>query len=197
MPRVKVHDAGLRRRLVDEAGRIVAQEGVAALTLRRLADLAGTSTTAVYSLFGDKEGLLDAMAREGFARLGALLRQAAESPGGPLDRLAAVGLAYRTAALAAPHLYGLQFGQLARGRDAGAAGEAAYAPQLDAVRVCLEAGVVCGDGDAVARHLWAVAHGMVSLELAGLWPDDAGAAYADGLALAVAPFLLPSPGEGR
>ena len=56
MGRVKQYDDKLRRRLVDEAGRLLTAEGIGAVTLRRVASLADTSTTAVYSLFGDKDG---------------------------------------------------------------------------------------------------------------------------------------------
>ncbi|MDQ1696870.1 MAG: hypothetical protein QOJ03_2223, partial [Frankiaceae bacterium] len=77
MPAVKAHTADLATRLIDEAGRILSTEGAAALSLRRLAAATGTSTMAVYTLFGDKQGLLAAMYREGFARLGAAMQSAA------------------------------------------------------------------------------------------------------------------------
>ncbi|MDT7537450.1 MAG: hypothetical protein QOI82_1035, partial [Actinomycetota bacterium] len=55
--------ADLAERLVDEAGRILSTDGAAALSLRRLATATGTSTMAVYTRFGDKQGLLAAMYR--------------------------------------------------------------------------------------------------------------------------------------
>src|SRR3954447_10235717 len=95
MPAVKSHDADVATRLVDEAGRILSAEGAAALSLRRLAGATGTSTMAVYTLCGDKQGLLAAMYREGFARLGAALHAAADGVDDPLTALAELGLAYR------------------------------------------------------------------------------------------------------
>src|SRR3954466_14218965 len=112
VPSVKSHTADLATRLVDEAGRILAAEGAGALTLRRLATVTGTSTMAVYTLFGDKNGLLSAMHREGFARLSAALDRASADPD-PLEALAQQGVAYRDTALANPHLYGLIFGSAA------------------------------------------------------------------------------------
>ena len=82
MPRPKVHDAALRLRLLECAGATLSTRGLAALSLRTLAADVGTSTTAVYALFGGKPGLLAALHAEAFARLGARLRRRA-ARGGP------------------------------------------------------------------------------------------------------------------
>src|SRR3954465_11352036 len=96
VPSVKSHTADLATRLVDEAGRILAAEGAGARPLRRLATVTGTSTMAVYTLFGDKNGLLSAMHREGFARLAAALHRASADPD-PLEGLAPPGGGARSA----------------------------------------------------------------------------------------------------
>lgn len=197
VPAVKTHNAQLATRLVDEAGRILAGEGAAALTLRRLATVSGTSTMAVYTLFGDKQGLLAAMHREGFARLAAALRTAEASSGDPLTALAEQGMAYRDSALANPHLYGLMFGAAAPGfvpdEEGQAIADAAYEPLLAGVQRCLDAGaLVGGDAQRIATYLWAVSHGMVSLEIAGQLDADATwreYAYRDAMVLSVVPFL--------
>jgi AcrR family transcriptional regulator len=197
VPAVKSHTADLAVRLVDEAGRILAAHGASALTLRRLAQVAGTSTMAVYSLFGDKQGLLTAMYREGFARLGRELDAAAAVHDDPLAALGELGLAYRRVALANPHLYQLMFGPPvavfspdAQSRELAAA---AYRPLVATVQRCLDAGVVTGGAaERIARYLWAVSHGMVSLELAGQLDVDEGRRaidYRDALVLSAAPFL--------
>ena len=61
MPRSKIHDEALRVRLLDAAGALLAAEGPDALSVRRIATEVDTSTTAVYSLFGGKPGLLRAL----------------------------------------------------------------------------------------------------------------------------------------
>src|SRR4051794_37187833 len=196
---VKSHTADLATRLVDEAGRILAAEGAGALTLRRLATVTGTSTMAVYTLFGDKQGLLSAMHREGFARLAAAARRAQASSDDPLEALAAQGVAYRETALANPHLYGLMFGTAAPGfspdEEGAAVAEAAYEPLVEGVQRCLDAGVLQGaDAERIAMFLWAVSHGMVSLEIAGHLDGDAqerAAAYRDALIYSSLPFLVP------
>jgi AcrR family transcriptional regulator len=48
---------------------MLATEGVAGFTTRRLAAAASTSTPAVYELFGDKAGLLRELFYEGFRQL--------------------------------------------------------------------------------------------------------------------------------
>ena len=73
VPRPKVHDAALRLRLLECAGALAVdprpRRAEPAHPRRRLR----TSTTAVYALFGGKNGLLAALFDEAFARLGARL----------------------------------------------------------------------------------------------------------------------------
>lgn len=196
VPAVKTHTADLATRLVDEAGRLLAAEGAAALTLRRLAAASGTSTMAVYTLFGDKPGLLRAMYRAGFDRLGTALREAAAGYDDPVEALVALGHAYRDTALANPHLYGLMFGAAVPGfepdADAKAVADAAYAPLVEGVQRCLDAGAMAGTpAERIALHLWSVSHGMVSLELAGHLPaPNPAAAYVEALIYAGVPFLV-------
>jgi AcrR family transcriptional regulator len=200
VPAVKAHTADLATRLVDQAGQLLSAEGAGALTLRRLAAVSGTSTMAVYTLFGDKQGLLAAMHREGFTRLGDALSAASTPYDDPLEALAALGVAYRETALASPHLYDLMFGGPVAGFTPDAQGEqtaeAAYRPLVEAVQRCMDAGALVGpDAERVAFHLWAASHGMVSLELAGHVPGNAAAraiAYQDAMIYSSVPFLPPT-----
>ena len=190
MGRVKTYDEALRQRLIAEAADVLAVEGPSGLTLRRVAAAAGTSTTAVYDLFGDKDRLLTAMYVEGFAQLGAALTAARK--GTPLEALGAMGMAYRRSALARPHLYGLMFGREAPDAGSKEVADAAYAPLVEGVRACVEKGSLRGSPETVATYLWAVAHGLVSLELAGLVPGSARARtvnYRDALTVAVVGWL--------
>ena len=188
----RVNGDDLSRRLIDESARMFAEQGPAGLSLRKLAAAVGTSTMSVYTLFGDKRGLLNAMHREGFRRLGDRIQQAVQSN----DPLTEIGRAYRLAALDSPHLYGLMFGPLpidfepTDGNDKAAA--ATYAPLVDGVRAAIESGDLAGDAERIALHLWVVAHGMVSLELSGhisTSPDDAEQLYDQALLLAAQPFM--------
>jgi AcrR family transcriptional regulator len=56
-----------RDRLVQVAAELLAAEGPEAVTTRSVAAAAGVQAPTIYRLFGDKGGLLDAVARHGFA----------------------------------------------------------------------------------------------------------------------------------
>lgn len=175
-----MNDETVRVRLLDEAARLLSEEGPAALNLRRLAADAGTSTTAVYSLFGGKPGLLRALYLEAFGRFGARLNQV-ELSGDPLTDLRELGIAYRENALADPHLYAVLFGgtmpTYEPDPDDEAIGLATMDPLVDAVRAGMASGVlVAAEPRTVAVALWAQAHGLVALELSGAMPDDYDAA---------------------
>jgi AcrR family transcriptional regulator len=180
------------RRLIDESARMLAESGPAGLSLRKVAAAVGTSTMTVYTRFGDKQGLLDAMHREGFRRLGDRIQRATNSD----DPLTEIGRAYRLAALESPHLYGLMFGPLPANftpsDESAKSAAATYAPLVDGVRRAVENGDLVGDAEHIALHLWVVAHGMVSLELSGHLPDspqDAEQRYEQALSLAARPFF--------
>lgn len=57
----------LRLRILDAAARLIVEGGVSALTTRAVAAAAGVQAPALYRLFGDKRGLLDAVAEHRFA----------------------------------------------------------------------------------------------------------------------------------
>lgn len=56
-----------RRRVIDAAIDLLDRDGRDAVTTRAVADAAGVQAPAIYRLFGDKDGLLDAVAEHGFA----------------------------------------------------------------------------------------------------------------------------------
>src|ERR1700741_2206584 len=59
----------LRQGMLDAASRLLVEEGAAALTVRKVAEAVNCSTTLLYSIFGGKDGLSNALYLEGFARL--------------------------------------------------------------------------------------------------------------------------------
>jgi len=177
MARPKLHDDTLRIRLLDRAAELLSAEGPEALSLRRLATAAGTSTTAVYSLFGGKSALLQAVHEEAFRRFGQHLATV-EPSGDPDDDLLRLAHAYRASALDDPHMYAVMFGRRVPGFEPEpAAGDATFQPLVDAVRRAVESGMPADDAAdpvTVAAALWATAHGVVSLEVGGFLPLAAG-----------------------
>lgn len=175
VPRPKVHDAALRLRLLECAGATLSTRGLGALSLRTLAADVGTSTTAVYALFGGKPGLLAALHAEAFARLGARL-SAVPVGTDPVDDLVALGRAYRDAALADPHFYEVMFGgALPPDERWWAVAAPILRPVAEVVNRAATSGVLRPEVDpaTVALALWATVHGLVSLHLRRLHPADA------------------------
>jgi AcrR family transcriptional regulator len=175
VPRVKSHTEELAATLLDVTARLLADHGPGGVTTRAVAAAAGTSTTAVYSLYGGKSGLLQAVYVAGYGRLAKSLGQvgATERPAADLIALAH---AYRASALNDPHLYELLFGRRVFGfvLDDGAlaAARQAQQPLRQAVRRCQQARVLTGDENDLVTALWAALHGLVSLELHGWLGDD-------------------------
>ncbi|MDQ3760552.1 MAG: WHG domain-containing protein [Actinomycetota bacterium] len=177
MARPKLHDDALRIRLLDTAGELLTSEGPDALSLRRLAAAAGTSTSAVYALFGGKPGILRALFIEAFTRFAAHLDTVTPTDD-PLADLLALGRAYRVSALADPHLYAVMFDSPVPGFEPTlqdyAHAEATFAPLLNTVRRASAAGLlVDADPGLIATALWANVHGLVSLELRCAMPAGA------------------------
>lgn len=65
-----------RTRILAAAAELVRTGGIAALTTRGIAAAAGVQAPAIYRLFGDKRGLLDAVAEDGLAAFAASKAQA-------------------------------------------------------------------------------------------------------------------------
>lgn len=166
-------DPDARRRLLEAAARVLAEEGAGALTTRRLAAEAGTSTTAVYTRFGGMDEVRGAVRQEGFARLAAAL-DAVRRTGDPVRDLVAAGVTYLRFGLGEPDLYRAMFLDPPRTPDAGVVGHGAFGRLVAAVRRCVDDGRFTDPGpDGTAGwavQLWTMRHGLVSLATVGLMP---------------------------
>ncbi|ANZ42848.1 TetR family transcriptional regulator [Lentzea guizhouensis] len=180
MPRPKTHDEALRRRLLQRAGELLSTRGPDAVSLRRIATDVNTSTTAVYSLFGGKPALLEALYDEAFSRFGAHL-QAVPTTDDPAEDLLQIGLAYRRSALEDPQFYSVLYSKVVEPtKEMSRAAGRTFAPVRNAVRRAIETGVYRDeDPQQIAMSMWGIAHGLVSLELNGNLPPgvDAAATY--------------------
>ncbi|MDX8032527.1 TetR/AcrR family transcriptional regulator [Lentzea sp. BCCO 10_0856] len=180
MPRPKTHDDALRRRLLERAGELLSTEGPAAVSLRKIATDVNTSTTAVYSLFGGKPALLDALYDEAFHRFGTHLASVAVTEN-PAEDLVQIGLAYRRSALADPQFYSVLYSKVVEPtRAMSRAAGRTFAPVINTVRRAVEGKVFLDeDPEQIAMSMWGIAHGLVSLELNGNLPPgiDPAATY--------------------
>ena len=120
MGRPKEHDQHTRAALRAATERLIADGGLAAFSVRAVADQAGTTTRAVYSLFGSKDGLLvDAMAQGAFDYLTEGIDALAETDD-PVADLIAVGVrVFRGFVRDHPALYRIAFQRIVPGFQAG------------------------------------------------------------------------------
>ena len=81
----KYHHGNLRNALLAIATELLVEDGIQALSLRKMAQRAGVSHNAPYMHFADKEAVLAAIAEEGFRRL-AIEVEAAISQAGQSSR---------------------------------------------------------------------------------------------------------------
>jgi AcrR family transcriptional regulator len=179
----------LRERLVDAGLELLDRYGPAELTVRRIAEAAGTSTMGVYTKFGARTGVLEAIYRRGFELLRAAL-DAVPHIDDAIRHILDLALAYRRFAIANPALYAFMFEQPVPDFDPDPTLrvevlDTTFGLLVTAVQRAAAQGAL-PDGDPVHTSVlvWCLAHGMVSLELThaarspqpGWFPDgpDAG-----------------------
>lgn len=165
------HHGDLRRALLTAAVTAITESGPAALSLRELARRAGVSHAAPVHHFGDKAGVLTALAAEGFESLAATLGEAATRTG----NFAEVGVAYvRFAVDHRAHFEVMFRPELYRAED----------PALVSART--RAGEVLASGARAASSregraelteiaAWSLVHGFATLWLTGALPAAVGA----------------------
>jgi AcrR family transcriptional regulator len=108
MGRRREHDENTAEALLDAAERAVADVGVHGLSVRDIAGAARTTTHAIYTLFGSKDGLVGALGARAFK---ILQRDIEVLPvtGAPDDDLIEVALTFRRFALDHPALFSIAF----------------------------------------------------------------------------------------
>ncbi|MDG4764106.1 TetR/AcrR family transcriptional regulator [Solwaraspora sp. WMMD406] len=161
------HHGDLRRALLVAATEAIAESGPAALSLRDLARRVGVSHAAPAHHFGDKTGLLTAIAVEGLH----LLADELETAGGDIH---ATGLAYVRFAVAhrahfevmfQPSLLHFDAPEMVAARQR--AGQA-LRDSLDDPRVPVD------DRENARLAAWSIAHGFATLWLSGALPPELG-----------------------
>ncbi|HEX8005519.1 MAG TPA: TetR/AcrR family transcriptional regulator [Trebonia sp.] len=120
------HHGNLRATLLTAAERTLREHGIEQVTLRDLARQAGVSHAAPSRHFRDRQALFDALAAEGYVRLGDEIATAIENAGDGFEaRLRAVGATYVRFAVDNAALLELMFAN----RKAGGPDAAPRAPE--------------------------------------------------------------------
>ena len=165
--------------LLTNASKLLHDEGPQALTVRKIAASAGWSTMGVYSRFGSKNGVVDALYLEGIERIERDLL-AVPSVGAPIDILRQTMETYRSCAIAHSSHYQLVFGGVVADFVPTAMSRAVtsrvYTWFKQTVNNAVASGVIASKQvDDLAYSLWALSHGLITLEISappGINKDD-------------------------
>lgn len=170
MPRAKLRTPELRDHVLSIAVELLARDGVAGFTARRIATEAETSTPAIYELFGDKSGLVREIFFDGFRLLRRQLDTAAESED-PRAELIELLRRYRGFMRENPVLSQVMFSRPFTDFEPGPselqASSSVRVFILERVNRCIEAGVLRGDATDIAHVLVALVQGLAGAENAG------------------------------
>ncbi len=194
MGRPRLHNAETETRLLDTAESILEHDGLQALSLRRLADDAQTTTRAVYSLFGGKEGLTVALARRAFEILASLLEELPTTADPGADLVEAGVRVFRRFACNHPSLFRLAVQQTLAPREltrqARPTANAAFEQLKARVGRLDEAGLLGGRAiPAATAEFHALCEGLAAIELRGmLASQDAEQTWREALSALVVGF---------
>ena len=171
---VGVHfDGDLRSVLIAQAAEDIATHGIEGFSLRDLARQVGVSHAAPAHHFGDRTGLLTAIATVGFERFAGYLADALATiaTDEPDELFPALAAAYVTFADQERGFFDVMFQPgLLRSDDVrfAAAGAAAFEALRGAIAACQRRGWRAGsDPQRVAAAAWAFAHGLAMLHRQG------------------------------
>lgn len=148
---------------------MLAEEGVAGLTARTVAQRASASVPAIYEVFGDKAGLIREVFFEGFRLLG---EQLANLPpaADPLEALRLLCQSFRRFVVANPVLaqtmFSRPFVDFQPTKDDNRAGAKVSRIFVQHARAAVDAGLLEGDPTDIAHLFFAFAEGLASAESA-------------------------------
>jgi AcrR family transcriptional regulator len=170
VPRAKQRTPELRDRVLQAAVSMLASDGVAGFTTRKLADQAKTSPPAVYELFGDKAGVVREVFFEGFRMLRRRFDPLEETDDPRADLIDVVEalrrFVHENPALAEV-MFSRPFADFDPGPSGVKAGSAVRRFFVGRVRRCIDAGLLAGDETDVAHVLFSLTHGLAATERAG------------------------------
>ncbi len=157
-----------RERIVEAAAELLATDGREAVSTRAVSAAAGVQAPTIYRLFGDKQGLLDAVAAHGIAEYlhGKTARERDPDPVADLRRGWDLHVGF---GLAHPALYALVFGDPRPGGESPAERQAA-AVLAGMIRRVAEAGRLRVSEERAAHLVHSTGRG-VTLTLIGMVPE--------------------------
>ncbi len=174
--------------ILEAARDLLAERGIAGLSMRQVADRVGVSATAIYHYFDGKQALVNCVVLKAFERFGASLKEAMRSePKGSVERVYALGQAYLRFAFENQAYFRILFSiqpchragleELPEGggydllREAVAEAISAgsirsvYGPGSEGVG---KEAVHNANADLISLFLWCTVHGLVTLTMCGV-----------------------------
>jgi len=169
----KYHHGDLKNALVENAAWLMVKKGIDNVSLREVARKAGVSHAAPAHHFGNKAGLIAAVAEEGFKRFDVYqiqaLRRTREKD--PLEKLKALGHAYVRFAIAQPIFFRIMFrydiAESDRYFSLAAVAKRTFDRLLNTVSECLKVNKQSVDPIEPSIRAWALVHGLATLWLDG------------------------------
>ena len=172
------HHGNLKNALIEAGIEILAEEGIGALSLRKVAKQAGVSHAAPYSHFADKQALIAAISTKGHIQIYEKISEIIErSPNAPLQQLVEASCAYLQFGMDKPDLFRITFsGVVEKEKDYPALVEMTqknFEIIRQIARRCNAAGIFeTDDENLLAVSLWGTVHGLVSLIQQGQISSD-------------------------
>ncbi|MEM8863532.1 MAG: TetR/AcrR family transcriptional regulator [Chloroflexota bacterium] len=171
------HHGRLRETLIEAGIAILEEEGIHALSLRKVAKRAQVSHAAPYRHFDDKIALLCAIAEDGFKQLVNNIEQIMlETAEDPRLQLFELGHSYINFGIEHPAQLTLMFSDLLKtGTSQSLSDTAGYTFELlkRSVEFAQAANVIKdGDPTQLARTFWAMEHGLAMLMKEGFFDGE-------------------------
>lgn len=166
------HHGNLKAALIEEATRIVIEEGIDSVTVRAVSENVGVSRPALYRHFRGKNHLLCMVAEDGYKRLNEELARAMDrEDADALSRFQRIAVAYvRFAVMNAP-FYRLMFGKSVVTRhpteELQDAARETFRVGFSVVEECSRKGLIEGDPHDLINVAWAMVHGLSVLMIDG------------------------------
>lgn len=165
-----------RKSILAAALQIVKQEGWAALSMRKIADVIEYTAPIIYEYFPNKEGILLELTRQGYINLGLKVKEARDSKTSAEEQLEAMWLAYWDFAFEEKEFYQLMYGvQVNCCELYKKMPEAEYTTDLfyDAIEVLLTKQPVSEDTSCLKYYtFWSLIHGLISINLVQKGAND-------------------------
>jgi AcrR family transcriptional regulator len=157
-----------RRKILDASVKLVAEQGVRAVSFREVARRTGVSHQTPYHHFGDHHGILREIAREGFMNLAAAMQAAADRERDPQRALNAAGVAYVTFARAHVGHFRVMFQKSSAPDEQLPEGRETYATLVRLATAAHRAGAGAGlSVDTICHLAWSTVHGLANLLIEG------------------------------